>query len=265
MEVDESGSSGLQGGQDQGQGEGEARDQVGRHHHHHVVVPHTHHHHHHHHHHLPPRAQALAGPSSVNPTATGSSRNLPSTSTHAPSCPLTRTKSVKRRKLDPSSKNPYTWIPSSMTHPIPKIPTALLPEYMRISRLPIRSIPTSLNRADCAARLLLTPDLSTGSDERASAPSTDRKHLLAVSFVGNGAGDDHDAAAVRADHPIPSTSGVYYYEVEIASKGRDGYISIGFCSRWTDLNRLVGWERESWAWHMDDGYVGVPPIAHCED
>jgi hypothetical protein len=162
--------------------------------------------------------------------------------------PLHRSKSVKRRKLDPSSKNAYTWIPSSMTHPIPRIPVWHLPEYMRLSNLPIRAFPTSLNRADCAARLLLTPNLSTPPP---NVPVEDP--LLAVCYVGTGERGDPDASAVRANHPIPPTCGVYYYEVEIGSKGRDGYISIGFCSRWTDLNRLVGWERESWAWHMDDG------------
>ena len=30
-----------------------------------------------------------------------------------------------------------------------------------------------------------------------------------------------DAASVRADHPIPPLTGIYYYEVKILSKGRD--------------------------------------------
>jgi hypothetical protein len=33
----------------------------------------------------------------------------------------------------------------------------------------------------------------------------------------------HDeAAAVRADHPMPRECGIYYYEVTVASKGKDG-------------------------------------------
>lgn len=181
-------------------------------------------------------------------------------STHLdPGRGLGRSKSVKRRRLDPSAKNVTTWLPSFMTHPISQVPTSELPEYMRFSNLPIRAVPTSLNAADCAARLLLTPGLATPS------PNTPpQEPLLAVCYVGTGERGDPDASAVRANHPIPSTGGVYYYEVEIASKGRDGYISIGFCSRWTDLNRLVGWERESWAWHMDDGYVGVLLITSSE-
>lgn len=31
-----------------------------------------------------------------------------------------------------------------------------------------------------------------------------------------------DAASVRATHPIPAACGVYYFEVKIISKGRDG-------------------------------------------
>lgn len=32
-----------------------------------------------------------------------------------------------------------------------------------------------------------------------------------------------DAASVRATHPIPAACGVYYFEVKIISKGRDGW------------------------------------------
>lgn len=40
-----------------------------------------------------------------------------------------------------------------------------------------------------------------------------------------GYGKTHkDAASVRATHPIPSACGLYYFEVKIVSKGRDGYV-----------------------------------------
>uniref|UniRef100_A0A8C5TXX8 Uncharacterized protein n=1 Tax=Malurus cyaneus samueli TaxID=2593467 RepID=A0A8C5TXX8_9PASS len=36
-------------------------------------------------------------------------------------------------------------------------------------------------------------------------------------------GKNHkDAASVRATHPIPAACGIYYFEVKIVSKGRDG-------------------------------------------
>ena len=42
-------------------------------------------------------------------------------------------------------------------------------------------------------------------------------------FNGPAKGTDSDAASVRADHPIPSTCGVYYYEVSILSRGSQGF------------------------------------------
>jgi hypothetical protein len=87
-------------------------------------------------------------------------------------------------------------------------------------------------------------------------------------------GDTADAAAVRADHvrahsvphpffvlgrvahvlkrvwgrclrrqPVPSDCGVYYWEVEVLSKGRDGYIGIGLSASTVNLGRLPGWEQ----------------------
>ena len=39
----------------------------------------------------------------------------------------------------------------------------------------------------------------------------------------SGVGKTHkDAASVRATHPIPAACGIYYFEVRIVSKGRDG-------------------------------------------
>jgi len=31
-----------------------------------------------------------------------------------------------------------------------------------------------------------------------------------------------DAASVRSTHPIPAACGIYYYEVKVVSKGREG-------------------------------------------
>lgn len=62
-----------------------------------------------------------------------------------------------------------------------------------------------------------------------------------------------EAAAIRADHPMPRQGGIYYYEVTVVSKGKEGLISIGFSGPKVPLNRLPGWEPESWAYHGDDG------------
>lgn len=33
-----------------------------------------------------------------------------------------------------------------------------------------------------------------------------------------------DAASVRATYPIPTACGIYYFEVKVISKGRDGLV-----------------------------------------
>ena len=44
-----------------------------------------------------------------------------------------------------------------------------------------------------------------------------------VKYIGPGS-EDKDAAAVRSNHPVPSDCPIFYFEVEIASRGRDGFI-----------------------------------------
>ncbi|EOA91420.1 hypothetical protein ACJQWK_03343 [Exserohilum turcicum] len=67
----------------------------------------------------------------------------------------------------------------------------------------------------------------------------------------------HDeAAAVRADFPMPRQCGVYYYEITVISKGKDGrMIGIGFSGPKVALSRIPGWEPDSYAYHGDDGQV----------
>ena len=64
-----------------------------------------------------------------------------------------------------------------------------------------------------------------------------------------------EAAAVRSDWPMPKEVGIYYFEVTILSKVKDAQIGIGFSTRKANLNRLPGWESESWAYHGDDGFM----------
>ncbi|TDL28944.1 SPRY-domain-containing protein [Rickenella mellea] len=68
---------------------------------------------------------------------------------------------------------------------------------------------------------------------------------------------DKEAAAARTNHPIPPACGIFYYEVEILNKGQKGYISIGFSIAGVRLNRLPGWEKNSWGYHGDDGHSFV--------
>lgn len=67
-------------------------------------------------------------------------------------------------------------------------------------------LPTGWNPGDRCALLDLTSD------------------ALGVSFAGSAKNGDRDAAAVRANRPVPSQAGVYYFEVKILDKGVSGYI-----------------------------------------
>lgn len=45
---------------------------------------------------------------------------------------------------------------------------------------------------------------------------------LDIKYGGTSKLSDHEAAAARADHPMPPQCGIYYYEVTIVSNGKDG-------------------------------------------
>ena len=45
---------------------------------------------------------------------------------------------------------------------------------------------------------------------------------LDVKYVGPPKTHEHEAEAARADHPMPSQCGIYYFEVSIISKGKEG-------------------------------------------
>ncbi|XP_045598084.1 ran-binding protein 9 isoform X2 [Procambarus clarkii] len=76
---------------------------------------------------------------------------------------------------------------------------------------------------------------------------------LRVHYKGHGK-NHKDAASVRATNPIPAACGLYYYEVKIVSKGRDGYMGIGLSSQGVNMNRLPGWDKNSFGYHGDDGH-----------
>ncbi|KAH4048375.1 protein SSH4 [Parastagonospora nodorum] len=73
----------------------------------------------------------------------------------------------------------------------------------------------------------------------------------------SGSQKTHDeAAAVRADFPMPRQCGIYYYEVTVISKGREGrMIGVGFSGAKVALSRIPGWEPDSFAYHGDDGQI----------
>lgn len=134
--------------------------------------------------------------------------------------------------LSTSSSNAHLpRIPPShrgMTHDIIEREPPIMPDYLP-------PLPTQWSSTDKYSGLELSPD---GRDVRYTGPT--HKH-------------DHEAAALRADNPMPPQCGIYYYEIRIESKPKEGMIGIGFSSPRASVERLPGWEQESWAYHGDDG------------
>ncbi|EFO24656.2 hypothetical protein LOAG_03825 [Loa loa] len=100
-------------------------------------------------------------------------------------------------------------------------------------------LPTHWSHQDKAASLVVTNDYRNV----AYADSGDPNQEL----------NAKDAAAVRTDHPIPITCGVYYFEVTVVCSGAECCMGVGLCERNVDLNRLPGWDRASYGYHGDDG------------
>ncbi|KAK4241617.1 hypothetical protein C8A03DRAFT_12110 [Achaetomium macrosporum] len=71
------------------------------------------------------------------------------------------------------------------------------------------------------------------------------------------ASNELEASAVRADHHMSPSCGVYYFEITVLNKKKDNMktppIAIGFASKEASISRAPGWEPESWGYHGDDG------------
>ena len=72
------------------------------------------------------------------------------------------------------------------------------------------------------------------------------------------ASNDYDmfnsVGSVRADNPIPSDfQGIYYFEIKVLNKGKDGAIGIGLTAEGSALHRMPGWEYNTIGYHGDDG------------
>lgn len=76
---------------------------------------------------------------------------------------------------------------------------------------------------------------------------------LRVQYRGHGK-THKDASSVRATHAVPASCGIYYFEVTIVSKGRDGYMGVGLSAQGVNMNRLPGWDKHSYGYHGDDGH-----------
>ncbi|THC98715.1 hypothetical protein EYZ11_001778 [Aspergillus tanneri] len=145
-----------------------------------------------------------------------------------------RSKLTSQRDAVCSSSTPNPLSTSSSQASLPRIaPSHRGMTYDIIEREPpsdddhLMPLPTRWNDTDKYAGLELT---NGGLEVRYTGPVN--KH-------------DHEAAAVRADNPMPPQCGIYYFEITIHSKPKEGTKA--------SVERLPGWEQESWAYHGDDG------------
>lgn len=97
---------------------------------------------------------------------------------------------------------------------------------------------------------------------------------LQIHTTGPGKNEQH-AAAICANFPMRPQCGVYYYEMHVLSKGTDGYITIGFSTAESHVDRVpgkksafitysivffwptfsIGYQGESWGYQGDSGNV----------
>ncbi|KAI8891969.1 concanavalin A-like lectin/glucanase domain-containing protein [Globomyces pollinis-pini] len=75
---------------------------------------------------------------------------------------------------------------------------------------------------------------------------------LTVEYQGIGK-TEADVVSIKGNLAIPRHVGVYYYEVTIVSKGRDGYFGVGFTTNPISSNKQPGLEDLSWGYHGADG------------
>jgi len=76
---------------------------------------------------------------------------------------------------------------------------------------------------------------------------------LTVTYRSFG-GSDEDSAAIRGNFKVDGGNALSYFEVEILSTGREGFIGVGMTHICSDLDRLPGWEMYSFGYHGDDGH-----------
>ncbi|KAF7319872.1 Ran-binding protein [Mycena kentingensis (nom. inval.)] len=202
----------------------------------------------------------------------------------SPSSPLPRTRrpssSANAARVSGSQRSA-----STSTHSLPVVPSTSFarPAYLEQSAMrhllqtePPPTLPPARKSGTASSRSM-SPD--SDSEDEGSPPPRQRlnaspevlrlptrfseryRHdLLSISsdgrdvtYQGVSCNGDKDAAATRTTHPMPPACGIYYYEVDILSKGNKGHISIGFAGKDVRLSRLPGWELNSWGYHGDDG------------
>lgn len=127
-----------------------------------------------------------------------------------------------------------------------------------LSKYTFHSLSMKMNSAHMVTESTISlqanmPSMWNAKDNYSSLSLTHNN--LWVSFRGHGKSHQKEAASVRSNNPIPKSCGIYYFEIFVISKGRDGLIGIGLVSRKSLTNRLPGMDKNSYGYHGDDGYI----------
>ncbi|ORZ01158.1 concanavalin A-like lectin/glucanase domain-containing protein [Syncephalastrum racemosum] len=169
--------------------------------------------------------------------------------------PISRSSSIPTPVSSPLSRRPFNDLA------IPGSPPAC-PSYLHHTRYAdlvsdqYNKRNAASDKAKAAASFTDSLDLRLPS---AWNPSDKSRHIeigrngLDLTYKGPGKTESH-AASVRSNFPMRRQCGIYYFEMQVLSKGEDGFIGIGFCSPENELDRLPGWDQNSWGYHGDDGH-----------
>lgn len=78
------------------------------------------------------------------------------------------------------------------------------------------------------------------------------KEKLTVKYIGKGS-HNHDVGSIRANRPFPQNQMIGYFEIVVLDAGTRGSICIGLSDKDFALNRLPGWEDNSYGYLGEDG------------
>ena len=106
----------------------------------------------------------------------------------------------------------------------------------------------------------LTPPLPSKWNERDRNGGLEIIANTDLKFVVTQKGHEQELAAARSDFCMPRRCGIYYYEITLQYKPKDGTVAIGFSTQKASLEKLPGGENESWAYHGEEGkcFSGSP-------
>ncbi|KAJ3317492.1 Ran-binding protein 9 [Boothiomyces sp. JEL0866] len=136
-----------------------------------------------------------------------------------------------------------------MTLPI-RISSSNQPPYLQKRTEPEKQIPKFIQ--DCTSKQDAPVVLPTCFSLKTKNQYVDLEPgNLQMIYTGSGK-TESDAGVVLGNVPIPSI-GIYYYEVYIVSKGRDGYISVGLSSHNKTSTKLPGVEDGTFGYFAQDG------------